>query len=59
MCEVLDREFAKGMEKGEEKGMAKAILSLVRDGDISKELGAEKLGISIEELELRLMEREY
>jgi hypothetical protein len=47
----LDREFAKGKED--------AILSLVRDGDISKELGAEKLGISIEELELRLMEREY
>ena len=62
MCEAL-RELMKdeieaarkkaweeGREEGREKGITEMIYSLVSEGDISPEKGAQKLGISVEQL---------
>ena len=58
MCEAL-RELMKdeieaarkeGWKEGWEEGMTEAIYSLVSEGDISPEKGAQKLGISVEQL---------
>ena len=61
MCEVLDREFesgrAKGKLEGKLEGRTEEILILVHDGDITKERGAERLGITVEELERRMDEK--
>ena len=43
--------FQQGIEQGIEKGKLQEILSSVREGDYSKERGAEKLGISMEQFE--------
>lgn len=59
MCEALkllmknelDESMEKGMEKGIEQGRLDEIISSVLDGDYSKERGAEKLGIPIEEFD--------
>ena len=42
---------ARGEARGEAKGRRAEIISSVREGDYSKERGAEKLGISVEEFE--------
>ena len=69
MCEVLDREYEAGraqginegktlgMAEGKAEGKAEVIYSLVHDGDITKERGAERLGITIEELNRRMAEK--
>ena len=57
MCEVLDREFESGRVKGKLEGRTEEILILVHDGDITKERGAERLGITVEELERRMNEK--
>ena len=58
MCEAL-RELMKdeieaarkkAWEEGREKGITEMIYSLVSEGDISPEKGAQKLGISVEQL---------
>ena len=59
MCEALkllmknelDESMEKGMEKGIEQGRLDEIISSVLDGDYSKERGAEKLGIPIQEFD--------
>ena len=50
---TLERKDAR--EEGKKEGKLEEILSSVREGDYSKERGAEKLGISVEEFE-KLME---
>ena len=50
---TLERKDAR--EEGKKEGKLVEILSSVREGDYSKERGAEKLGISVEEFE-KLME---
>ena len=54
---TLERKDAReeGKKEGKEEGKLEEILSSVREGDYSKERGAEKLGISVEEFE-KLME---
>ena len=58
MCEAL-KELMKdeieaarkeGWKEGWKEGMTEAIYSLVSEGDISPEKGAQKLGISVEQL---------
>ena len=58
MCEAL-KELMKdeieaarkeGWKEGWKEGMTEAIYSLVSEGDISAEKGAQKLGISAEQL---------
>lgn len=58
MCEAL-KELMKdeieaareeAWEEGREKGITEMIYSLVSEGDISPEKGAQKLGISVEQL---------
>ena len=58
MCEAL-KELMKdeieaarkeGWEEGWKKGMTDTIYSLVSEGDLSPERGAQKLGISVEQL---------
>ena len=58
MCEAL-KELMKdeieaarkeGWEEGWKKGMTETIYSLVSEGDLSPERGAQKLGISVEQL---------
>ena len=58
MCEAL-KELMKdeieaarkeGWKEGWKEGMTEAIYSLVSEGDISAEKGAQKLGISVEQL---------
>ena len=55
MCEALKllmkNELDESMEKGIEKGRLDEIISSVLDGDYSKERGAEKLGIPIQEFD--------
>ena len=60
MCEAL-KELMKdeieaarkeGWEEGWKEGMTEAIYSLVSEGDISPERGAQKLGISVEQLKV-------
>ena len=58
MCEAL-KELMKdeieaarkeGWKEGWKEGITEAIYSLVSEGDISPEKGAQKLGISVEQL---------
>ena len=42
--------WKEGWEEGWKEGMTEAIYSLVSEGDISPERGAQKLGISVEQL---------
>jgi len=62
MCEALKelmkdeieaarkKAWEEGREEGREKGITETIYSLVSEGDISPERGAQKLGISVEQL---------
>lgn len=42
--------WKEGWEEGWKEGIAETIYSLVSEGDISPERGAQKLGISVEQL---------
>ena len=42
--------WKEGWEEGWKEGITEAIYSLVSEGDISPEKGAQKLGISVEQL---------
>ena len=48
--------LAEGVEKGKAEGMSQIIIDLVNDNLLTIEKGAEKLGISVNELE-KLMEQ--
>ena len=58
MCEALkelmkdeiEAARKKALEEGREEGITEMIYSLVQEGDISPEKGAQKLGISVEQL---------
>ncbi len=58
---VLERE--EGRKEGEKEGMKAGrtyeIYSLVQDGDISPERGAERLGITVEVLKGRMADSGY
>ena len=58
MCEALkelmkdeiEAARKKAREEARKRGMTEMIYSLVQEGDISPEKGAQKLGISVEQL---------
>ena len=56
MCEALKElmkdEIEAARKEGWKEGMTEAIYSLVSEGDISAEKGAQKLGISAEQLKV-------
>ena len=52
--EVRAKGLAQGIEEGIEQGKITAIVNLVKEGIISKELGAQKLNLSEQEFELYL-----
>ena len=47
MCTIMQAKY----EEGEARGKLNTIISLVRENLLSKEIGAQKLNISIEEFE--------
>lgn len=57
MCDVAEYFEQRGIEKGIEKGELLMLLTLVRDGDLTIEKGAEKAKLTVEEFGT-LMERE-
>lgn len=58
MCKAIDDIYNDGvefgMEKGMEKGNLQTIINLITKGKLTLEDGAEELGISIEDLKMRL-----
>ena len=50
----LAQGIEEGIERGIEQGKITAIVNLVKEGIISKELGAQKLNLSEQEFELYL-----
>lgn len=52
MRSAYDFGVEQGIERGIEQGIEKVILELVRDGIISKEVAAERLGKPISEISL-------
>lgn len=50
MCEALKELMKDEIEAAREEARKEAIYSLVSEGDISLEKGAQKLGISVEQL---------
>ena len=48
--ELMKDEIEAARKEGWKEGMTEAIYSLVSEGDISAEKGAQKLGISVEQL---------
>ena len=50
MCEALKDLMQEEIKAEREKGRKETIYGLVSDGDISPEKGAQKLGISVEQL---------
>ena len=54
MCEALKElmkdEIEEARQEARKKGMTETIYSLVSEGDLSPERGAQKLGISVEQL---------
>ncbi|MBQ9935386.1 MAG: hypothetical protein IJO70_06025 [Lachnospiraceae bacterium] len=58
MCKAIDDIYNDGVELGMEKGMEKGnlqtIINLITKGKLTLEDGAEELGISIEDLKMRL-----
>ena len=66
MCDVAqrleDRGIQKGMQRGIQEGMQRGIniiYSLVQDGLISPETGADRLGISVKKLRANMMNTGY
>ena len=51
----IEQGIERGIEQGIEQGRLYEIISSVRDGDYSRERGAEKLGISVEKFEEYLL----
>ena len=49
--EAVERGVARGIEQGIEQGRLRELVSLVKEGLISKEVGAKKLNISEREFE--------
>ena len=49
MCEVLDRVEAKGKEIGIREGRLSTLTELVRNHNITVELGAKMAGLSVDE----------
>ena len=56
LAEGVEKGRAEGLAEGEENGKIKTIIELISDDLLSLEKGAEKLGISVNELE-KLMEQ--
>ena len=58
MCKAIDDIYNDGVELGMKKGMEKgniqAIINLITKGKLSLEDGAEELGISVEDLKMKL-----
>ena len=62
MCKAIDDIYndgvelgmEKGLEKGLEKGNIQTIINLITKGKLTLEDGAEELGISVEDLKMRL-----
>lgn len=54
MCKAIDDLYEDGIELGREQGQLDMIINLIKKNRLSIELGAEELGISVEELELKL-----
>ena len=52
--EGIEQGIERGIERGIEQGKITAIVNLVKEGIISKELGAQKLNLSEQEFELYL-----
>ena len=52
--EGIKQGIERGIEQGIEQGKITAIVNLVKEGIISKELGAQKLNLSEQEFELYL-----
>ena len=52
--EVRAKGLAQGIEEGIEQGKITAIVNLVKEGIISKELGAQKLNLSEQDFEAYL-----
>ena len=63
MCDVAQRledsGIQIGIEKGREEGGANMIYLLVQDGTINTEIGAQKLGITVDELKHRMAKARY
>ena len=54
--EGIEYGMAQGMQQGMERGKIGTIVSLVKEGIIAKEVGAEKLNITEQEFESYLQE---
>ena len=52
MKDEIEAARKEGWKEGWKEGMTEAIYSLVSEGDISAEKGAQKLGISAEQLKV-------
>ena len=50
MCEVAERLTNIGLVQGRTEGMNRMIYALVQDCDLSPDKGAQRLGISVEQL---------
>ena len=63
MCDVAQRLEDRGMQRGIQKGIQRGgnymIYSLVQDGLISPETGADRLGISVKKLKANMMNTGY
>ena len=58
MCDVAQRLEDRGIQKGMQRGI-NIIYSLVQDGLISPETGADRLGISVKKLKTNMMNTGY
>ena len=59
VCKAWDDHKESGRREGRIEGRAEEIYASVRDGDYSAARGAEKLGISVQELEKRMEDAGY
>ena len=55
MCDVAQRLEDRGMQKGLIEGGNQMIYSLVQDKIISSEIGAQRLGITVEKLKANMV----
>ncbi len=54
MCKAIDDIYNDGVELGLEKGNIQTIINLISKGKLTLEDGAEELGISVEDLKMKL-----
>ena len=59
MCDIMEKYMDESKQEGFVEGEKKTILSLVADKKLSADYGAEKLNISIEELNALLTKEGY